>query len=125
MLCKHAGLCGPKGKIVVTFGGRRQDVKGDPQCVAGPQHSGGGGLHYAQQLVWVSVGKQKGNKTSRFTHDDHHEGQSGCLKRSEAWSAYRKMSRMFHKKKSMHTIGLLWNSSSMMTTTRRRFFSVT
>lgn len=61
------GLCfanvllfrGLKGKNRgVTFCGRRQDVKGDPECVAGPQHSAGGCLHYAQQFVRVSVSKR-------------------------------------------------------------------
>lgn len=41
------------------------------------------------------------------------------------WRAYRRRSRMFHRKKSTHTTGLLWISSSMMTVASRRFFSIT
>lgn len=76
-------------------------------------------------ILWGAWRNRAGNKTWRFIHKNYLKVQTRCLKRYKVWNAYRKRSRMFHKKKSKHTIGLLWNSSSMMTMTSRRFFSVT
>lgn len=51
----------------LTFSGHGQDVQGDAEGVAGPQHGGGGAVHGTQQLVGVPVPTQ----LHTVTHNTH------------------------------------------------------